>query len=283
VNTASQLARAKLEMRTFEDAIIKLESEAELYPLRIEHTQKKRSTHQTDLEIALEELSRTRVTPPFNGTISEVLVEQGQFVQPGTSLVRLTDTSRIEVPVPITLDEFSRIEGRLRSEDFPRVELAENVTSPSRWNGFVVRAAPVADELTRTIMVYVSVDNSSQDVPLKPGTFVHARIAGPILENAIVVPRDAIVADHVFVAGPAGTAVRRPLTISRTLQSLALVESGVEAGEQIVLTNLDVLYQGAEVQVESHQQLDDILARQRERIVERAAANGRQANAAGPR
>ena len=82
-DVVAQVARAKLEIRTFEDAIIKLESEAELYPLRIEHTQKRRDTHQTDLEIVLEEVSRTRVTPPFTGTISEVLVEQGQFVQPG--------------------------------------------------------------------------------------------------------------------------------------------------------------------------------------------------------
>lgn len=268
VNTASQLARAKLEMRTFEDSIIKHEGEADLFPLRIAHAEKKRATHETDLAIALEELSRTRVAPPFAASISEVLVEQGQFVQPGTPLVRLTDTSRIEVPVPITLDEFARFESRLRSEDFPRVELAENVTAAARWAGVLVRAAPVADERTRTILVYVSVDNGSHEAPLTPGAFVHARISGPVLERAIVVPRDAIVAGQVFVATPEGRAERRAVEIRRTLQSLAQVAAGVAAGEQIVLTNLDVLYNGARVHVESHQALSDVLARQRVRVVE---------------
>jgi hypothetical protein len=82
-----------------------------------------------------------------------------------------------------------------------------------------------------------------------PGTFVFARIEGPVYKRneCFAIPRDAIFQGGVFVA-EGGIAKARKIEIAETLQSFALVTSGLEHDDQIVLTNLDVLRDGDKIE-----------------------------------
>lgn len=51
--------------------------------------------HQTNLEYA-------RISAPFDGIVSEVLIDEGSFVGPGTSIVILEDRSSFRIDVPIS-------------------------------------------------------------------------------------------------------------------------------------------------------------------------------------
>ncbi|GAG36328.1 unnamed protein product, partial [marine sediment metagenome] len=212
--TPSQLVRALLELRQYEDTLIKRQNSQTLFPLQRNEIEKLRETHQTDLAIARLDLEHTEVRPPFSGSLSEVTVELGQYVRAGDSLARLTDISVVEIPIPLTLKDFAKVEPSVKAGRHPKVALAENESDRPRWMGYVVRAAPEADELTRTIMVYAHVKNDEQKVPLLPGTFVHARIEGPVLKNVLAVPRDAIVNGRVFVAQN-GRAEQRTVTTTQ--------------------------------------------------------------------
>ena len=113
--------------------------------------------------------------------------------------------------------------------------------------------------------------------------FVHARVTGPELAGAIVVPRDAIVNGRMFAVSDDNTAEPREITVSRTLQSLAVVTGGIEHGDRVVLTNLDVLHEGAAVDVQRRTSLAQELQNQRTKVVRRkvAAAAERNPPAAG--
>ncbi|MCA9067548.1 MAG: hypothetical protein KDA84_01405, partial [Planctomycetaceae bacterium] len=96
----------------------------------------------------------------------------------------------------------------------------------------------------RTIEVYVEVDNQKQTTPLLPGTFVHARIEGPVLERVFAIPRDAIINNHILLAK---SEIDSPVTQQQiepldTLENLAILKAGLKDGDQLILTNLDVLY-----------------------------------------
>lgn len=253
--------------------------------------------HQSDLELAQLDLERTQVHAPFAGVISGVHVEQGQYVRPGDQLVRLTDPARVEVPLSLTLSDYLDIAALRDQGRQIRVALAENETGRPRWFSDPLgdlRQAPEADERTRTVKVYTEIDNDEQPVPLLPGTFVHARIPGPVVSDAMVIPRDAVVEGTVFVAvpltdeelqqqaseeaaepvaGPVASAdtwyarvERRAVTAGRTLQSLVLISEGLDAGDWIVTTNLDVIYDGARLRIDgppSQRSVQDELARLR--------------------
>ena len=225
------------------------------------------------------------------------LVELGQYVRAGEPLVRLTDDSEVEIPLPLTLTDYAKIARLVSAKKYPRVELSGHGTDKKhQWVGYVVRVAPEADELTRTIKVYVHVENLEQDVPLLPGTFVHARITGPLLENVIVVPRDAIRNGKVFIAtkleevpapsnsksSTGGTASSilegivevRGVEIEQFLETLAIIKLGLKPGEKIIMTNLDTLQGGTRIRIQSSRRLADELKGRRTRFALPALAGG---------
>lgn len=292
VGTDTAVRRAELEMRRYEDAVIRLENEIGLFDVRKQQIITGRDAHLSDLELAQINLSRTEIHPPFSGVISEVFVEKGQFVRQGDPLVRLTDPSRVEIPLSLQLSDYLAVGSLSDEEHAIRVAFAENETAESRWfsdplNG--VRQAPEADERTRTVKIYTEVNNPDQVTPLLPGTFVQGRILGPVVEDVIVVPRHAIVEGTLFIAisqetsnsvedsaphALMATVERRSVELGPTLQSLVVVEGGVEPGDLVVTTNLDVIYDGAKLKIDTKEgvrHLADELARLRTpqvRIVE---------------
>lgn len=273
VAAESQVTAARLEMQRYELILVRADNERKLFPLRRKQILSRVETHNADLEVAKLDEGHTDVRPPFEGVLGDVLVEQGQYVRVGDPLVKLIDKTKVEIPIPVTLTDYAKIERKVRGGESPRVELAENETAPARWIGHVVRVAPEADELTRTVKVFVHVENAEQQVPLLPGTFVHARIDGPVLRETLVVPRDAIVGGKAFVASR-GRAVERTVVVQRTLQLLAILEDGVQPGEELILTNLDIIHDGARIEIQSHSSLADELKKQRTKVARETLAGG---------
>jgi RND family efflux transporter MFP subunit len=168
----------------------------------------------------------------------------------------------VEIPLAVTLAESARLLPAVESGRRPTVALAASETSEPQWQGEVVRISPQADEQTRTVQIFVEVDNHRQSTPLLPGTFVHARIEGPVLTDVMVVPRDAVLTGKSFVDVD-GRAQRRVVTIDRTLHGLAIVADGLNVGERVILTNLDVMYDGAPVSRQLERTVGDELRAQR--------------------
>lgn len=264
VVTESEFRQATIQLRTYEKVLLQNDNELNLFPVRRDQIVQRREALQNDLKLAKLDLERTAVTAPFTGRLRKVNVEQGQYVKPGDALVTVTDASIVEVPVALTLTDHARIMVALKSGQSPTVALAPNETAKPLWFGELVRSAPNADEQTRTVMVYVRVDNSQQTTPLLPGTFVQVRIDGPIYDDALVVPRDALVRGKLFVLKD-GQSFGRLVTPVETLQSLAILDEGVAAGDQVILTNLDVLHDGARVQPQTEYRLPAEMERQRVR------------------
>ncbi len=309
VLSESDVTKARLELQRYELLFTRAENQVKLLPFREKQINARIETYQTDLRMAQLDLERTIVIPPFSGTLSEVTAEKGQYVRPGDPLVKITDKSIVEIAVPITLEDFAKIEPELRQEESnsvrkPLAALAENESDAPRWIGRVVRAAPIADELTRTVNIFIRVDNQSPpDIteeistknrkpwsPLLPGSFVHARIDGPILKQILVVPRDAVVNGRIFVAVAMNKQMadeesrsqqeeillveERDVTVKRTLHSFAVISLGVQAGDQVILTNLDIIHPNAKIRIRSHRKLIDELQPRKARIVQSTLAGG---------
>jgi RND family efflux transporter MFP subunit len=267
--SASDLTRSLLEMRRYEDAIIQLENQLTLIPHQIATAEQRKASAETELQRARNDLQRTSVTAPFSGIIAEVMVEQGQYVRAGEPLVRLVDPERIEVPVALGMEDYLTLQSSVQDGDFPAATLAENESATARWQGRVVRVAPDADPASRTIQVFIEVMNSEQDQPLLPGTFVFGWIAGPQFQDAIVIPRSAITDNRVFVVGKDDRAEHRTVRISRRLRSLAVIEDGLQAGDRVVLTNLDIVRTGTLLVPQEAITIDEELARQQVSTIRR--------------
>lgn len=255
VGTPSDLNKALLEVQRYDDTLIQLENQAASIPHQIVAAQQRLLTSQSEKHRAENDLQRARVVPPFDGVLSEVFVELGQYVQAGESLVRLTDLSVVEIPVALSFEDFLQLQQEMEDGHHPAVTVAENesvkVDSDELiWEGHVVRTSPEADPGSRTVQVFVEVQNTDEKRPLLPGAFVHVRIDGRRYENeeaekkVFLVPRECVVNQSVYVVSKENevdVARRRTVKPGRPFRSLVELTRGVGAGDRLVLTNLDIL------------------------------------------
>ena len=253
--TQNQLTLSQLEERRYEQAFIEVDNQHSLFPAQRQQIQKRLDRLQTEKKLASIDVRRTEVRAPFSGVLTEVHVEKGQYVQPGTPLYRVTQIDAVEIAVPLHPLDFAKLAELVLAGEQPEVELAENEVASSRWTGRVVRISPEADTSTRTIAVFVEVANKDVAVPLLPGSFVQARIEGPILNDVMVIPRAAIIGNasgttRVFVERD-GKAVEVPVEVSRRLEAQAFISSGLTPGDRVVLTNLDAVSNGSHIAVQA--------------------------------
>lgn len=249
VGSKADLSNYELNLNSFKKSKEQLENQLDQLADRKNQVEAKANGLKAEWQLAEQDLEKTEIRPPFDGFLSEVFVELGQYVRAGDPLVRITDQYRVEIPVSLTMQQYSKLKPALDRGETPLALLSQHRDSKQLWSGRVVRVSPEADERTRTIRAFIVVDNKAQAVPMLPGTFVFARIEGPLYKRkeCFAIPRDAIFQGHVFVS-EGGFAKTRKVEIAETLQSFALVTSGLKHDDQIVLTNLDVLRDGDEIE-----------------------------------
>jgi len=230
------LLRATRELDTLQTRLAVLDP-------RTEQAKASMAAHRAEVALAQLSLDRCRIVAPFDGRLRRRQIEVGETVAPGRPLMVVLKLDRIEVPIELPASCASKVE--VGNECALSVE-----SMPSeRWTGRVERLGPAADEMSRTFTAYVVVVNGKQPKPLLPGLFVRAEGAGPVHADALVVPRGAIRTGAVFVAVD-GVAHRRPIELTCSLRDMAVVRSGIEAGDAVILTNLASLRDQMSIELE---------------------------------
>lgn len=241
-NLASKKERdfARLAYQTRLRELRGLENERALIPARKNELVAVRGSRTAEVELAKLNVERCTIRSPFGGQIEEMQVEAGDRLPIGGQIARLVDIRFIEVPVELPLSDRPRIDigshCQLSMDSMPGVH----------WVATVRRLSPMSDTASRTFTAYVEVDNEEQTTPLVPGFFLTARIDGPMIANALVVPRGSILGDHVLVVND-DMAHSRPVRVVSLIGDRAVISGEVASGDRVILTNLDVLYDGAPV------------------------------------
>lgn len=240
---------------------------------RRERIEASRRAQLATAERARLDVARCTIAAPISGVVKDLSVDVGDRVAPGSPIATIVDLRRIEVPIRLPASSYADV------RPGASCRLASESSNGSAWHGEVARIAPTIDEQTRTFAAYLVVDNTIQEHPLVPGMFVRAVVEGPTLYDVLLVPRGAIRGGHVFVAHD-GLAQRRNVEVARVLGERAVIRAGVEDGESVILSNLDILAHGVSIRVaEGAPRTDDhdsINARQtavRSAGVNKAAAN----------
>ena len=110
------------------------------------------------------------------------------------------------------------------------------------------RIAPVADERTRTFAVYIDLDNTTQEYPVLPGTFLRVIVDGPTHRDALLVPRGAVRNGQVLIAE--GNVVRRRrIEVAGLIGDKIRVASGLSRGDRVITSHLESLDDGALVRL----------------------------------
>lgn len=207
---------------------------------------------EAEVESANLQLSRTSVRAPFTGRVRTKSSDLGQFVSPGRTLGRIFSTDIVEVRLPLTDNDLSKMDLPLAyvakdQASAPAVTLSAIIAGERRyWNGKIMRTDSAYDTQTRALFAIAEVfdpygkGTSEKGYPLAPGLFVDAEIVGKTYEDVIVLPRDGLrPEDEVYVVDDKGKVEIRKPSVLDTDSERALLFDGVEPGELVVLSPME--------------------------------------------
>lgn len=238
--TEQTLEQKQRELQSAERFLLEIQNQIEVRRLERVKTDSTIRSRKADLELAQLDLDRCDIRSPIAGVIAERNVDPGELVNSGTSLFRIVDMSVVEIPVQIPESE----SGSITLDAAVTVGLPQDENRT--WSGAITRIAPEVDELNRTVAVYVQVVNEGMDAKLRLGQLVEARINGVLYAEAVILPRRALIDGYAFVK-EGDAAVRREPDILRALGDELILNGGVQEGENLIVSNLEVLYDGAKV------------------------------------
>lgn len=209
--STSQLERARQSELQSLNSLQTLKNQVTMIGARRNRLLQEKERAITNLDLAELNLQRTKLVSPIDGVVIQDLAEQDDFVQKGTSLIQLEDTSKVEVRFSLRMDQLRWLwnsPGPESTEDAPtsytyelpqksvlvRVDLDGNEFSwpatISRYDGAGINAG------TRTVPV-IAVVEDPQAVELTRKSDLVRMAAPPTLLRGSYVTVDIPVGDDM--------------------------------------------------------------------------------------
>ena len=222
VRAASLSTRVTLERERLQTSEASLETALAVQRAEV-------ANRRTAAELRKRDVAALTVRAPMAGVLQEVAVDDGQRVARGTSLARVANARALKAELRIAETQTREL----------RIGLPAVIdTHNGVIKGRISRINPAAQN--GSVMVDVALDGA---VP--PGARPDMTVDGVIelerLEDVLFVGRPAFDQRQgsitVFRVGADGRAVRTPMRIGRVSASTVEVQSGLNAGDQIILSD----------------------------------------------
>ena len=254
VQANQSLARAEelfshtlISQQTHDDAKTAVQSKQASYDSALQGARNLRASIQASeaaMKLAGRQLRDTEIRAAFDGYVEKRLVNLGELVKvqmPVMAIVRLD-------PLKVTAELPERMAPWI-SNGRP-VELHVDAFRDRTFTGRVSRISPVVNTATRAFPFEAVVPNT--DAALKPGTFARVHVESGKVDDVLTLPYAALQyrygVNRVFVVRGDRLALRE-LQVGERLGDRIEISSGVTAGEQVAVTDVDTLADGTLVAV----------------------------------
>jgi len=204
-----------------------------------------------DTELQLE---YTRITSPIDGVAGIRQVDPGNLVKTSdtTGIVVLTQLDPIAVVFTLPQDDLPQLAAAL-ADGKPKVSLADRAGEQWLAEGQLTVIDNQINVQTASVRLKATFANPERK--LWPNQFVRARIAVSHRDAALVVPAVAIQHGpnglYVYVLTPDDIAKMQPVQVAVLQGDEALVDSGLQGGERVVIEGQDQIKPNAPVTVRS--------------------------------
>jgi len=267
----SALAKAKSQLEKAERAF---ERQKRLYSqdLISEQAYNDAKYELEQLQIAHEdaerELGYTEVTAPIGGTVTARMVNLGDQVQIGQHLFDIVDFESIVALVYVPEKHLNELRPGLLAR------LSAQITGGQDYEGRIERISPIVDPKSGTVKVTIDVGGQPG---LRPGMYVDVDLVTATREDAVLIPKRALIYDNdqVFVYRINGENRAERVFIEPALTDKYYVEprEGLERGDRVVVAGQAGLKDGALVRVPGEEAPDQTLeaSEDSDEVIERAS------------
>jgi membrane fusion protein, multidrug efflux system len=210
---------------------------------------------QAQVDNARLQLTYCRITAPLSGRIGLRLVDAGNMIRATDSngLLVITQVQPIAVLFTIPEDNLPVVLKRMRGGARLSVEVYDRSGSSKIATGFLLTVDNQIDPTTGTSRLKAVFENSNG--ALFPNQFVNVRLLVEVQRSKTQVPQAAIQRSpqgtFVYVVTPSNVVEVRPVHLGTTEGNTVAVESGLSAGDRVVVDGMDKLRAGSLVRVTS--------------------------------
>jgi len=190
------------------------------------------------------ELDYTQIRAPIDGVVAERFVKLGNTISEGEALFKVTSLDPLVAYLHVPEREYRHI------DPGQPVGIEIDALADEAIAAAVSRVSPVIDPQTGTFKITVEIVDKKRRI--KPGMFGRIGVIYDVHEDALQIPRSAIIEDQgtasVFVID-GGRAIRKPVNTGYSNRGMVEITSGLQDDEQIVTVGQASLKQDSRVTV----------------------------------
>jgi len=227
-----QVERAQANLRNLEEEFKRSEELFKGSMISVQQFQKAKYDYdrqKAEYDLVSLDLEYTSIRSPISGVVAERLIKVGNMVLANQPTFSVTGMD----PLLAVLHVPERQLGKLKVGHPASLEV--DAIHGECFPGRIDRISPVVDPATGTVKVTVEVRDRTRS--LKPGMFARVNVVHDVHTNAMLVPKDAIIAEDrkscVFVVRDS-TAYRQTVETGYVNSSHIEVLSGVDPGDTVV-------------------------------------------------
>jgi RND family efflux transporter MFP subunit len=201
---------------------------------------------QAQLAVSKNQSGYTELSADHSGVVTAILVEVGQVVAAGQTVMKIARTDDREVGINVP-------ENRLTELSAARQIDISLWSDPSKtYQGKLREVSPSADPVTRTYAAKITVLNA--DAAMKLGMTANVYLRGLQRSSSILLPATALFQENgraaVWVVDKTSSKVALvPVEISEYVDDRVGVISGLSPGQLVVRAGVHKLYAGEKVRV----------------------------------
>ena len=193
-------------------------------------------------ELAQKKVNDASIKAPVAGSVSERLVQAGEFIKEDTPVITLVQMNPLKLSTAVQ----ERYAGVIHL-DMP-VQFSVESFPGETFHGKVVSVSPAVDQQTRTFPIEAELPNP--DYRLKPGFFTKGIILTHIDDGVLAVTEQAVSTlagvSTVYIIDN-GKIRTQQVTLGVVQDKTVEIVDGLKGDEQLATTNLNLLASGVPV------------------------------------
>ncbi|MEA2762838.1 MAG: rane fusion protein multidrug efflux system [Gemmatimonadaceae bacterium] len=199
------------------------------------------------------DVANSTIRAPISGRTGSLLVRQGNLVKANSNppLVVINQIQPILVRFAIPQSQLPDIQKYYRGGNALQVQATPSEGSGVPLSGTLAFIDNNVDSTTGTVLLKARFANP--EATLWPGQYTNVALQLFVDPNALTLPAPAVMTGqqgtYVYTIDSTGSAKQRPVQVSRTVDSLSVISSGLKEGERVVVDGQSRLIPGSKVTI----------------------------------
>jgi len=194
---------------------------------------------EASVNVAKKNLSFTKYRAPFEGKVTDNVIDIGSEIKSGELLGKLINTAELEAKFFVGESIFTELVSN-RELKGKKIKIRWNKSKFNKiYEAQITRIDSVISEELAGLNMYARINSISDDDPIRPGVFIEVLLDGNVIKDAIKVPESAVYEEKYVYFLNNNNAVRTKINVEGYIDNQLIISGDFLPGSHIILTRLD--------------------------------------------